>query len=350
VINRFGKPSASWFKAKKWFFDQDRELLAECHRIATLYRKQPARVECKNCAAPLGEAEFQKHGIGYALCARCGHLNGLHQDTEAFCEGIYTESESDLYSRAYASDSRASYEERCDTIYRPKADFLLDALVEQGEKPSQMTFADVGAGSGYFVSALKDAGVKSVRGYDVSETQVKLANYMLGDHIVEQQGLVELLGTVENADVDVLTLVFALEHVQDPRGLLSAACQNRRARYAFVAIPLFGPCVFFEMAFPEFAHRHLTCGHTHLYTRQSVDWMCAEFGLERLAEWWFGADVVDLYRMIWMTMSRNPELAGMVGKWEEMMLPVVDEMQLAVDKKKLSSEVHFLVRLPAGSP
>ena len=343
---RFGKPSAPWFKAKKWFFDQDRELLAECHRIARLYTSQPQRTQCKNCEGPLGEAAFHKHGIGYTFCARCGHLNGLHQDSDAFCEGVYAETETDLYSRAYSSDDRAAYVERRDTIYRPKADFLLDALRTQGEDVARLTFADFGAGSGYFVSALRDAGIPAARGYDVSTTQIRLGNRMIGEEVLTQHRLEELEALAESISADVISVVFALEHVQGPRELLAAIARNKQARYAFIAVPLFSPCAFIEMAFPSFAHRHLACGHTHLYTEQSVNWMCKEFKLEQLAEWWFGADLIDIYRMIWMSLDRDPNARGMTQRWEQMMLPVIDAMQMEMDKRKLSSELHMVVRLP----
>lgn len=346
-MRRYGKPSAAWFKAKKWFFDQDRDLLEECHRIARLYVRQPRRTQCKICTAPLGTAaDFTKHGIDYLFCRRCGHMNGAHEDTDAFCAGLYEADESDLYVRMYASEDVDAYNERRDTIYRPKADFLLDALKEQGENPQALSFADLGAGSGHLVSALRGAGVSKVRGFDVSEDQVRYANRMLGAELLQRHELDEMESVARKVECDVISIVFALEHVRRPRELLSAIAANRRARYAFIAVPMFSPCVFVEMAFPHFAHRHLTCGHTHLFTRESIDWMCREFGLNRVAEWWFGADVIDIYRMVWMTLSRSAEAAAMVKRWEETMLPVVDAMQLAIDKQHLSSEVHMLVRLP----
>ncbi len=56
---------------------------------------------------------------------------------------------------------------------------------------------------------------------------------------------------------------------------------------------MFSPSVYFEMVFPTVFHRDLACGHTHLYIDSSLDWTCREFGFERLAEWWFGTDIVD---------------------------------------------------------
>lgn len=347
MMQRFGKPSASWFAAKQWFFDQDRELHAEGVRIAELYTAQPRRTKCKNCNGRLGKTEFTKTGIDYTFCKRCGHLNGLHQDTDAFCEGVYGETVTTLFSRMYSAKDKAAYIERRDSIYRPKADFLLDALRKEGEKPKKLRFADFGAGSGHFVSALREAGVRSVTGFDVSENQLRFANKVLGEKLLEPLALTETASKIASIEADVLSMVFSLEHVQNPREIAAAIASNPRARYAFIAVPMFSPCVFAEMAFPQFAHRQLADGHTHLYTEQSIDWMCQEFGFKRIAEWWFGSDLIDFYRFIWMSMAADPKTARAGARFREMWLPILDAMQLEMDKRKLSSEIHMVVRLAA---
>ena len=50
--------------------------------------------------------------------------------------------------------------------------------------------------------------------------------------------------------------------------------------------------------------------------------------------------------MIWMSLDRDPNARGMTQRWEQMMLPVIDAMQMEMDKRKLSSELHMVVRLP----
>jgi hypothetical protein len=102
-----------------------------------------------------------------------------------------------------------------------------------------------------------------------------------------------------------------------------------------VALPLHSPTTFIEMAFPNVMQRQLSGDHTHLYTESSIDHLCREFGMSRVAEWWFGTDMMDLYRAL--AVSLNNEAAN------AMMLPLIDPMQEAIDRRKASSEVHMLL-------
>jgi hypothetical protein len=139
-------------------------------------------------------------------------------------------------------------------------------------------------------------------------------------------------------------MIGVLEHVQDPRGVLSALRENRKVRYLFVSLPLFSPCVFFEMAFPGVFQRQLSAGHTHLYTRTSLEWTWREFGLEPVAEWWFGTDMVDLFRAVSVELDRKTAFAGISNMWRDLFAPAIDDLQMALDRRKLASEVHVVLR------
>jgi hypothetical protein len=66
--------------------------------------------------------------------------------------------------------------------------------------------------------------------------------------------------------------------------------------------------------------------------------------LEKLAEWWFGADMVDLHRSVAVHLARSPDLAPAAELWHEMILSALDALQLGIDRAKLSSEVHLVLR------
>ena len=158
------------------FLDTNDSLVEEDQRSFAIYRQQPKRTQCKICEAPLTEIIFCKHKIDYFLCTRCGHINGGHQDTETYCLYIYHGEE---YVKCYLNTNMESYRERIKEIYQPKVIFLSYSINEQGDCPSEMAFADIGVGSGYFVGALLNANVSKVQGFDVSKSQVELANSML---------------------------------------------------------------------------------------------------------------------------------------------------------------------------
>lgn len=340
---RFGKPSAPLLRHKQSFFEDNDQKRAELGEVARVYAAQPPRTRCKNCEAPLGEPVFNKLGVDYVLCGRCGHLNGAREDTEAFCNSVYTEEQGREYAKNYQSQDLEQYQRRLDDIYLPKARFLAEALIEAGETPEELSYADMGAGSGYFVGALKKNGMKSARGFEVSTSQVDLANAMLGDGALICHGLGETSRLIAELDADVISFIGVLEHLRDPRSALAAVAENPCIRYMFFSLPLFSACVFFEMVFPGVMPRHLAGGHTHLYTESSIDHFCSEFGFMRLAEWWFGADMVDLYRSVMVSLLKNPGTSNAADAWVKEFAGVIDDMQLAMDAKRLSSEVHMLV-------
>lgn len=342
---RFGKSSAALLQHKQSFFEENESFHSEGLRVADIYTAQPHRVACKCCTIAIGPVEFTKQGIDYHICEKCGHLNGSHEDTDAFCASLYTEDSGRSYARNYSSSDHQSYRRRVEDIYAPKAEFLRDGLIAHGIDPTHLQFADFGAGSGYFVAAMRRLGWRTAVGYEVSATQVALADAMIEKAAVRQHGLEEIVSLVGEIDCDVISMIGVLEHLQKPREVLAAIRANSRIRFLYLSVPLFSPCVFFELIFPRVFQRQLSAGHTHLFTESSLDWLCHEFRLTRIAEWWFGTDMVDLLRSVSVELAGKNGESEMNERWIELFGPVVDELQITLDQQKLSSEVHMLLEL-----
>ena len=96
------------------------------------------------------QTHFVKLGVSYTICSCCGHLNGANQDTESFCNAVYASNDGKSYARNYSASDIEAYRSRVRDIYLPKARFLEDALIAEGRDPSALSYADLGAGSGYF--------------------------------------------------------------------------------------------------------------------------------------------------------------------------------------------------------
>ena len=341
---RFGKSAGPLLAHKADFFSSNEELLAEGNRIGTIYMQQPRRAACKACNAPMEGPSFVKQGIEYIVCDNCGHLNGAYEDTTAFCDAVYTSDDGTAYSKNYSAADEAAYRARVRDIYIPKANFLREALTEQGETPESLTYADFGAGSGYMVAAMREAGCADTIGYEVSRAQVELADAMIAPGAVMQHGLDDSTGLAEKNKADVVTMIGVLEHLQAPREMLAAIAANSNFRYLFISVPLFSPCVMLEAVFPNVMQRQLSAGHTHLFTESSLDALCAEFGMSRVAEWWFGTDVVDMFRSVAVELERNEDNNTLLPLWRNMLTPAIDDMQAALDSRKLASEVHMLLK------
>ena len=112
-----------------------------------------------------------------------------------------------------------------------------------------------------------------------------------------------------------------------------------------MSVPTFSLSVYLEMVFPMIMPRQLSGAHTHLYTKESLAWMEKEFGMKSISTWWFGTDIVDMYRSFSVSLANNPDCQEMVSSWQRLFEPLIDDLQLVIDKERLSSEVHALYKL-----
>lgn len=342
---RHGKSSHDLLKHKFAMFDDNSRLMDRNEEIARVYLSQPLRLGCKNCKTTLDSApRFASHGIDYLLCPHCGHLNGAHEETEAFCDFLYTRDGGSSYAKAYTSQSRDEYSARTRDIYLPKAAFLADALAHQGVDFRACSVADIGAGSGYFVAALLNHGFSRVSGHEVSADQVVLGNYMIEGSPLQRFSAPATKQTLEGLHANVVSLIGVLEHLLSPREALEAISGNRNIEYLYLSLPLFSPSVAIEAAYPGVFNRHLGGAHTHLYTDKSIRHFSAEFGFESVAEWRFGLDMTDLFRSLFVTLSQNAATAALGDFVAGTLGRNVDVLQQQLDAAGCSSEVHMLLR------
>ena len=344
-IEQYGKSSASLIMQKKSFFIENDKHVKKQRYIAEIYAKQPLRINCKNCNKPLNlKCDFIKDKVEYKICNSCSHLNGAYEDTDEFCEIIYTGDDGKDYAQNYEVGTIEDYNSRVSSIYLPKAEFLYTSLINEGMRPNNLKYLDFGAGSGYFTAALKKIGLTNVFGSEVSKYQVDFGNKMIDANVLSVHEISNTNQVLQNTDADVISMIGVLEHLQNPREVLHHIKNNTNITYFYISVPLFSLSVYLEMAFPNVFHRQLHGGHTHLYTEESLRNMCNEFGFDIVSQWWFGTDVVDLYRNIDVTMENTQASNKLINTFKQMMIPVIDSMQLELDKKHCSSEVHLLLK------
>lgn len=346
MLERFGKSYEDIMSLKTAFFEENDQLLARALRYSARYSSQPLRRACKICLSELPEKPvFSKHGASYAVCRTCGQLNGRHEDTDEYCRDIYTASGAVDYARNYTSADRAAYRLRRDRIYVPKAEFLFDVLAHEGQIPAQLSYADMGAGAGYFVDALVAKGARKAVGFEVGKPQVDLGNAMSGETRIQLVDLPDTPRLCREYACDVMTFIGVFEHLQDPRAVLAAIRENKAVKYIYFCVPMYAPTTFIEMSFPKVFPRQLAIGHTHLFTDSSIQYLEKEFGLERVGAWWFGTDMMDFFRSIQITLGQSESTAQMVEDWRTLFAGLIDSTQLAIDRERKSCQVHAVFKV-----
>ena len=345
-IKKYGKSSASLMILKSSFFNENDIYLKNQQRIASIYAKQPVRVNCKNCDSALDAVrDFIKDGIAYVVCDQCHHLNGMHEDTDEFCQAVYTTNSGESYAANYKAENIDAYNYRTVSIYLPKAEFLYSSLLEDNVKPQDLEYLDFGAGSGYFVSALRKIGLAKVSGTDVSVSQVNMGNAMLGEKLLDTHPL-EDMSLLQKTKAQVVSMIGVLEHLRHPREALKMITSNSHVKYLYISVPTFSLSAYLEMVSPGIFHRQLSGGHTHLYTDSSLSHLSREFGFDIMAQWWFGADMVDLFRHISVALAKQQSSSKLMAMWKQDGAAVIDAMQLELDKKHFASEVHMVLKKP----
>ena len=347
MLYRYGKSSNGLIGIKQSFFQDNTKHLKRAQRVADIYKGQPKRVSCKACSHPLNEICFEKMGVEYFICERCNHLNGGHEDTEEFVLKLYVQDEGREYAEAYKEETKADYLRRVETIYTPKSEFLMESLLELGEEPKECRVTDFGCGSGYFLYAMESLGFKRIEGYEVSETQVNFGNSFFPKNYINRFNESETMELCSNLQTDILSLVGVVEHLRDPQEFFSTVSSNRNIKYVFMSVPLFSLSVFLELAFKNVMPRHLAGGHTHLFTKESLFSFVDRYGFSVVAEWWFGLDVMDLFRSLLVTINDDQNSEKAASLLNETYVGLIDELQYVIDKNKLSSEIHFILKKEA---
>ncbi len=338
---KYGKSVGEILKIKNDFFTKNEAMLEMSHRQADALLRQPKRRECKICHTPIpGDVLYESQRMRYYLCPTCGHVNSEYEDTDDFAEAVYI---TDSYENNYSEDDKAKYAARRDTIYIPKAQFLLDSLAEDNVGKDEIRLLDDGAGSGYFVSALHRLGVDNARGIEISEAQVRFANAMNTEEILTQADPGKITSIIRETDCNVVTFIGVLEHIINLDEILDAVKENRNIRYIYFSVPMFSMSCVFEAAHQNCYNRHAGGTHTHLFQDSSIAYMAERIGFEELTSWKFGSDVMDLYRMICVCLEQNGNPA-MKDYFSERFLPMLDELQMTIDRHEFASEIHSILK------
>lgn len=336
---KYGKTLEDIMDIKSSFLSDNDKWLENNKRIAEIYKQQPFRTKCKLCGCEL-EADgaegiiFESHGIRYSICKKCGHINGMYDDTEEFSEAVYDD---DKFINYYYEEDSEKYNLRMNKIYVPKVQFLKNVL---SEKEINLKVLDVGAGVGYFCGAAHKLGV-DVESIEISRAEVEYANKMLGDGSLEYIEQNKLLEKIKSTECNVVSAIGVLEHIYNLREFLEEVKNNKKIHYLYFCVPVFSFSVFLESVFDGVYNRCLGGPHTHMFSDRSIEYMNNEFGFTIAGIWRFGSDVMDLYRALCCEIGRQNQ--AYMDIFQSKFLSCMDDLQVVLDKHNFSSEIHMIV-------
>ena len=331
-IVKYSKPYKDIFNIKNDFYINNKLNLDNSIKINKIYKKQPKRIFCKNCKSKNLKELIKSFNIKYKLCTTCGHLNGEHQDTESFAKKIYSKNEGKNYSKNYLND----YDSRVKNIYIPKVNFLKKVIKEK------IKLIDLGCGAGHFVKALEEKKI-SANGYDSSKKLCSLGNKKLKKNKIYFKDFNEIYKIIKNENyANTVSMIGVLEHLVDPDKILDSFIKSK-IKYLYICVPLFSLSAFIENSFQNIFPRHLSGGHTHLYTERSLNYLAKKFNLKIIGEYWFGNDIPDFMRSLINSsnvLNKKLYLKELNNKFSK----YIDNLQSILDKNKVCSEVHMVFK------
>ena len=346
VNYKFGKNFEDISDIKKFFIEEDKALFKKQKKLFKIYSKQPKRIFCKNCNKKLFGDSFNKIDIPYIYCKSCGHLNGKFQDTPKLAKYFYEDEDKD-YSKFYISKKKTiiDYKNRTNKIYTPKLNFVVKNLPLA---KNNYSFLDVGCGAGHYVSAMKNIGISSFVGYDPSKTMINFGNKINNFknlNFIKMKDLANLLEKIKLKKPIILSMIGTFEHIYNNREIIKSIKKNKNIKYFYISVPCYSFSTFVETVFDNNFQRLMAPQHNHVYTDKSLKYFANEFKLKSIAEWWFGTDIFDLYRSFLMKIMKDKKNNGKsLEMFNQMYKPLLNDLQLIIDKNKKSSEVHILFK------
>ena len=328
---KFSKSYGNIFDIKKDFYYDNKKNYLNILKINKKYINQPNRKNCKICNKKLTKKIFFQHLINYSVCKNCGHLNGLNEDTKKFTNWLYNQNKGKNYSAGYTKD----FSERVKKIYLPKAKFLKDVLKKK------INLIDFGSGGGHFLKALELKKINAV-GFETNATLMKLAKKKLKTNKIFSLESKNFNKIIADKNYNVFSMIAVLEHLNNPHEIMKLFIKSK-IQYLYLSIPLFSLSVLIENSFKNIFPRHLGGAHTHLFTRESINFFKNRYRLKSVGEWWFGTDIPDLMRSLQNSSNTYNKLE--YNKFLSTYLySVIDELQNVLDKNKICSEVHLILK------
>lgn len=352
---KFSKSLDDIAAIKQSFARDNDALLASAQNINNSYVNQSPRGECKTCQSPISRnaVDFVNHGVAYVICENCGHLNGIYEDSEDFCNQLYASDDGSNHAHdCLKDDYLKDYSVRVENIYLPKLEFLCSSIEEEQDiSIEDISISDFGCGAGHFVCAAKKRGIKA-QGFEVSKDLIDHASTAFHElygadcpnpfHVVHDEA--ELLEKMISSKANVVSFIGVLEHLRHPLRFFEAF-KSSQIKYLYLSVPLFSLSCMIENIFATIYPRNLSSGHTHLYSHSSLKYILGKYSLREVSSWHFGADAMDLRRSMIVSMVKNGCSERMLNVFQKDLFSseILDQMQRVIDSHLAQSEVHMLI-------
>ena len=334
---QFSKPSLDIKKEYKNFINKDSDMLAVQKKAAKLLNKLPARKICQKKKKKITKgASFIHRNSKYIICNQCGHIQSLSDSTMLNQKKI-----SNSFSKIYKPENDKSYFSRRDRIYEPKLKWMisnLNSTTYNKKKLAKSKWLELGCGAGHFLSLLKKYGYNDYLGIDSNQDLIEVAQSKCGkEKAIKSENFIDL---IKKSTADIYVSFFVLEHLDNPNLFWEMMKGKPKGTLFLFSVPSLSFSTLLESSFDNYSARSLDNHvHTQLYSDKSLDYIIRKSGYVKSAEWLFGQDAMDLYRLL----LRNNNSMNLANSILHKTNNLLDEIQSIFDKSRICDARHILI-------
>ena len=300
------------------------------------FRQFAKRRTCILCARMLRGDRIVHRSMTFVFCSICGHLQSALVPPPGRPFGFHT---------IYPSLIKRQYRERRDRIYTPKLQWIVRSLTMLGCSRRQLKtsrWLEIGAGAGYFLSALDEYGVADFAGIESNQELVTVANRALGANRVVYEPDPHISRTIGKYPADVYVGFFVLEHLEDANAFFREIRRVPKGTIFVFAVPVVGLSVLLDGVFENnFARQLDGIVHRQLYTDESIQYAVKLARLTIVAEWVFGQDADDLSRFLLQNLAHKYPKSRF-RKVSKALIGIQDGIQHVLDRARLADQRHVI--------
>lgn len=283
---------------------------------------------CVLCGGKRGKLFLEwQSGYQLFLCPVCDAVSANIAADTKHIEDVYN---NEIYYRKFEKEILKHYAYRKKTQGVERYNYVIKRL---GINPKKARILDVGCGAGYFLSILKERGVKG-RGLEVNPAQVRYCR---------KQGL-DIAGTdlsdEPNGYYDCITLFDVLEHLPDPVTTMKVA-RKKLAPGGFIVVytPNIHSLAYYLLGSGE--NTLLPFEHFCFYSQTAFHYLAKKTGLKMHTIEVRGLDVMD-----YLLFREYEDGVDYTVKLQKLM----NVLQACVDKLELGNHFRATFRKPGHNP
>lgn len=237
------------------------------------------QIKCPVCNSKkyLKISKGDRYGMGLDTCGckNCGLLFINPRPTKAEMDNFYATN----YRKYYESVEHPSREYVANGPFIPRADFVVEKLIDHLDVDAAIKFLDIGCAEGTLLKTIGEKfpnavlhGIEPDPNFGEYARQTTRASIITGD-------FEELLGSGELRDFDVVTFTHVLEHILDPHDFLQRIKKVMKPdALCYVEVP--------NIHTEKTKGRgHIHLGHVLSLSPQNLKWLLVKNGFSILAEY-----------------------------------------------------------------